>query len=60
MNVLDENDNSPRFLVSGVIVLMVSEEEDVGQTLFTAEASDRDIGNNRAINYFLLEDTGGY
>lgn len=60
MNVIDENDNSPMFQVSGVVVLTVSEGEDIGQALFTAEAIDVDEGSNSQVNYFLQEGDGTY
>lgn len=37
---------------------MVSEGEDIGRVLFTADATDRDEGTNSQISYYLEEGNG--
>ncbi len=46
------------FQVSGGLTFVVSEGEDIGQVLFTADATDRDEGTNAQISYFLDEGNG--
>lgn len=52
------NDNSPIFLVSGVVSLLVTEGEDLGRPLFTAQAMDADIGSNAEVSYSLVGGDG--
>ena len=58
VTVLDVNDNAPVFLVSGEVSLMVSEGVNTGQTLFTVQAMDADIGSNGEVTYSLLGGNG--
>ncbi|XP_062869869.1 protocadherin Fat 3 [Trichomycterus rosablanca] len=56
VNVIDVNDNSPRFAQESYTAV-VSENTDVGTEVIQVEASDIDLGQNGEIFYTLLTNT---
>ena len=55
ITVLDFNDNPPVF-AGDVLQASVSENATVGDSFYTVEATDNDIGSNAILEYFIVED----
>ena len=56
VSVLDVNDNPPVFTLS-FITLDIPEDAEIGEIVLVLSASDRDIGNNAAVLYSIVEDS---
>ncbi|CAG0913257.1 unnamed protein product [Notodromas monacha] len=54
VNVLDVNDNAPRF-VAGLETINVSERAEVGRVLTKFEAVDDDLGMNRVVKFHISD-----
>nr|XP_032655849.1 protocadherin Fat 1 isoform X1 [Chelonoidis abingdonii] len=56
INILDANDNRPEFLQDSYFV-EVSENKELNSEIIQIEATDKDLGPNGEVKYFLLTDT---
>ncbi|XP_058883158.1 protocadherin Fat 1-like isoform X5 [Acipenser ruthenus] len=56
VNILDTNDNMPKFLQDSYSV-EISENKEVGSDVIHIEATDLDLGLNGEVRYLLLADT---
>ena len=56
ITVLDFNDNPPVF-AGDVLQASVMESAEVGDSFYTVEAMDDDLGSNAVLEYFIVEDT---
>ena len=56
ITVLDFNDNLPVF-AGDVLQASVTESAEVGDSFYTVEAMDDDLGSNAVLEYFIVEDT---
>ena len=56
ITVLDFNDNPPVF-ARDVLQASVMESAEVGDSFYTVEAMDDDLGSNAVLEYFIIEDT---
>ncbi|XP_028397675.1 protocadherin Fat 4-like [Dendronephthya gigantea] len=56
ISILDENDNNPKFNSSPPYIATVKENSEVGTSVVTMYANDKDVGLNSTLNYAI---TGG-
>ncbi|KAM4038963.1 protocadherin alpha-4-like isoform 11-T11 [Anomaloglossus baeobatrachus] len=56
IDISDANDNAPRF-VQSVDTILIKENNPPGSHIYTASASDPDIGQNSFITYSIMERT---
>ncbi|MGH0162589.1 UNVERIFIED_CONTAM: hypothetical protein FKN15_056633 [Acipenser sinensis] len=56
VNIMDTNDNRPKFLQDSYSV-EISENKEVGSDIIHIEATDKDLGLNGEVRYSLLADT---
>lgn len=54
VNVLDENDNPPVFVLASGTVIAISENSNINDVLFTLLAADADEGTNAAVSYAVV------
>ncbi|CAL1535045.1 unnamed protein product [Lymnaea stagnalis] len=55
VNILDENDNPPVFVLAADTTIGVSEHSNVNDTVFTLLAVDADEGANAAVTYTIVK-----
>ncbi|XP_029021004.1 protocadherin alpha-8-like isoform X22 [Betta splendens] len=57
IQILDVNDNSPRFDINPLQFYVV-ENNDIGASLFSVSATDKDVSNNAVISYHISKGGG--